>query len=111
MEEGKMSSVTLAGSAFLIAFGLISAVFAEDALNGEYSADSITFERWCSEIQAYTPERCAKRDPADLDAFAAARERIGQVEIEHAKEQRKNREFRETLDAHDRLDRNQRFDF
>jgi hypothetical protein len=76
-----------------------------------YSADTLTFERWCAEIQEYEADRCIRKDAADVQAFHQSLDRLQSIEVEHDKEVRKEREFRKTFEAHDQVDRNRRFDF
>lgn len=76
-----------------------------------YSADTLTFGRWCVEIQEYSADRCARQDAADVEAYHESLDRLQAIEVEHDKEVRKEREFRKTFEAHDRVDRNRRFDF
>lgn len=84
---------------------------AEEIDTGGYSVDTLTFERWCSEIRLYSAERCAARSAADLEAFEITRRKIEQFEVEHARDRRQDREFRQTFSAHETYDRNRRFDF
>ncbi len=76
-----------------------------------YSADTLSFERWCVEIQQYEGDRCARKDAGDVEAYHRSLDRLQGIEVEHDKEVRKEREFMETFEAHTNLDRNRRFDF
>jgi hypothetical protein len=76
-----------------------------------YSADTLTFERWCVEIQQYEVDRCARQDAGDVASYRRSLDRLQSIEVEHDKEVRKQREFKRTFEAHTNLDRNRRFDF
>lgn len=60
-----------------------------------YGADSLTFERWCSEIQHFDAARCAARGSADLANYELAKAKLSTFEIEYQKAQRQDREFNE----------------
>ena len=57
-----------------------------------YDLQPMSFDLWCQESMSLASERCAKRLPADVEAFEAFRSRIEGYEIEH--QQQKNREAR-----------------
>lgn len=99
----------------IFAFGLFAgaplALGQESGSAEGYSADTLTFERWCVEIQQYERDRCARKDASDVQAYHYSLDRLQSLEVEHDKEVRKEREFRKTFEAHTDLDRNRRFDF
>jgi len=74
---------------------------AEDdlAAGSGYGEDNLTFERWCSEIQRYPADRCAAKSADDQAAFKQTQARLQEIEVKHAKEQRKNRDFDKQMDA------------
>jgi hypothetical protein len=97
-----------------VALALLSAplALAKDSSDSPgYAADSLTFQRWCLEIEQYEPERCARQDAADVAAYQHSLDRLQSIEVEHDIKVRKDQEFRRTFDAHTNLDRNRRFDF
>lgn len=102
------SLAALAAAGFL---ALAPASAEEMSLSPGYSADTLTFEVWCSEIQRYESERCARKDESDLAAYRYSLSRLESIEVEHDIKARKDREFRKTFDAHTTVDRNRRFDF
>jgi hypothetical protein len=99
----------------LLGFGLLAlapVAQAQDSSDSPgYSADTLTFERWCVEIQQYEGDRCARKDAGDVEAYNQSLDRLQSIEVEHDKEVRKQREFLKTFEAHTSLDRNRRFDF
>ena len=91
-------------AAGLIAGGLAVAhpAKAEDdlAAGAGYGEDNLSFERWCSEIQRYPAARCAAKSADDQTAFEQTRERLQEIEVQHARQQRQDRDFRKQWDAH-----------
>lgn len=71
---------------------------------GGYSADTLTFDRWCLELQGYEPTRCAARTDDDVAGFEQSRKRIEAFEVEHHREQRKEREFRQRFEELEQTD-------
>lgn len=73
-----------------------AALAADDvAQSSVYGADSLTFERWCTEIQHLDAARCSARGSADLANYELAKSKLSTFEIEYEKAQRQDREFRE----------------
>lgn len=94
---------TLFGAAFLAGGLTISPAMAADddlAAGSGYGSDNLTFERWCAEIQKYPQERCAAKRAEDQTAYEETKLRLQEIEVQHAKEQRQDRDFREQFDAH-----------
>jgi len=88
-----------------------SALAQESSESPGYSADTLTFERWCVEIQQYEADRCARKDAGDIAAYHYSLDRLQQIEVEHDKEVRKEREFLKSFEAHSNLDPHRRVDF
>ena len=90
-------------SGLFLAVAAFAPALAEDdlAAGSGYGSDNLTFERWCGEIQKYQAERCAAHSKADDDSYHDTLLRLQAVEVQASKEQRKEREFRKALDAHD----------
>jgi hypothetical protein len=90
--------------AALLAGGLAvsHAAMAEDdlAAGSGYGSDNLTFERWCTELQKYPADRCAAKSAEDQASFKETQLRLQEIEVQHAKEQRQEREFRKQFDAH-----------
>jgi len=96
---------------FCLAAGASVALAQESGESPGYSADTLTFERWCVEIQQYEADRCARKDAGDIEAYHRSLDRLQQIEVEHDKEVRKEREFLKSFEAHSNLDPNRRLDF
>ena len=75
---------------------------AEDdlAAGAGYGEDNLSFERWCSEIQRYPAARCDAKSAEDQAAFKETRAHLQEIEAQHTREQRKNRDFQKQMDAH-----------
>jgi hypothetical protein len=57
-----------------------------------YDIQPMNFDLWCVETMSWEGARCAKRLPADVEAFEAFRNQIEGQEIQH--QQQKNRAAR-----------------
>src|SRR6478752_2366477 len=84
----QMACRALYSAALLLAF----AGGAAAQPNRNYDIKPLDFGLWCQETMALPSERCAKRLPADVQAFDAFRLKIEAYEIPHL--QQKNREAR-----------------
>ena len=93
-----MAAVVLAGG-----FGISHALAADDddlAAGSGYGSDNLTFERWCAEIEKYPAERCAAKSADDQAAFKDTQLRLQAIEVKHARDARKEQEFRDEFEAH-----------
>ena len=100
-----MGRAWLVFAAAVIVGGLAAAqpALADDddlAAGSGYGSDNLTFERWCSEIQKYPAQRCAARSAEDQASFKDTQLRLQAIEVKHAQDQRKDREFRDEFEAH-----------
>jgi len=81
-----------------LAGGIAAAQAADDiATSSVYSSDSLTFERWCSEIQHFDAARCAARGSADVATYQLAKDKLETYEIQYDRQQRRDREFNESF--------------
>ena len=58
-----------------------------------YGADTLTFERWCGEIQHFDEARCESRTAADVANYQLAKDKLSTYEIQYDKQRRRDQEF------------------
>lgn len=82
-------------AAVLVALAWGGAAHAGDdiAEGSLYGADSLTFERWCDEIQHFDAARCGLRQSADVANYQLAKDKLSTYEIQYDKQRRRDQEF------------------
>lgn len=60
-----------------------------------YDVKNMNFDLWCQETQQYPADRCVKRLPADVKAFADYRDAVERYELQYLKQVEQNRAAQE----------------